>query len=93
MQVELLLNERPLIAENAFVEIVLWRLPVSSFGSHHGFKCRLALVVNGRCLLRYDNETGKGDHKHRGENEIPYTFTTLQSLLDDFWEDVDNWRI
>ncbi len=93
MKAELLLNERHLIAENAFVEIIVWRLPPSLSGSHHSFKYRLALVVNGRCLLRYDNETGKGDHKHRGEKEIPYVFTTLQSLLDDFWEEVDNWRI
>ena len=58
----------------------------------HGFKYRLALVVNGRCVLRYDNEAGKGDHRHVGENEIPYVFTTSQALLDDFWNDVDNWR-
>jgi len=52
----------------------------------------LALVVNGNCLLRYDNETGKGDHKHIGEDEIPYIFTTPKALLGDFWNDVDKWR-
>lgn len=51
-----------------------------------------ALVVDGRCVLRYDNEAGKGDHRHVGEDEIPYFFTTSQALLDDFWNDVDNWR-
>jgi len=53
---------------------------------------RLALVVNGNCVLRYDNEAGKGDHKHIGENEIPYIFTTPKALLEDFWNDLDNWR-
>jgi hypothetical protein len=49
-------------------------------------------VVKGGCVVRYDNEAGKGDHKHLGENEIPYVFDTIQTLLDDFWNDVDNWR-
>ena len=42
--------------------------------------------------LRYDNERGKGDHRHVGEKEEDYTFTTLEKLLDDFERDVENWR-
>lgn len=92
MNAELMLNERHVVSEKAFVEMVVWRVPSPVSGSHHGFKYRLALVVDGRCVLRYDNEAGKGDHKHVGEVEIPYVFTTSQALLDDFWNDVDNWR-
>jgi hypothetical protein len=92
MAAELLLNERHILSEDAFVEMVVWRLPSPLTGSRHGFKYRLALVVGGRCVLRYDNETGKGDHKHEGEKETPYSFTTPQALLDDFWQDVDTWR-
>lgn len=93
MNAELMLNERHTVSEDAFVEMVVWRLPSpADEGSQHRFKYRLALVVGGRCVLRYDNERGKGDHKHIGEDSIPYTFTTPQSLLDDFWHDVDNWR-
>ena len=93
MNAELMLNERHPVSEDAFVEMVVWRLPSPIMGSsQHGFKYRLALVVNGRCVLRYDNEQGKGDHKHVGEDQIPYNFTTPQALLDDFWNDVDNWR-
>lgn len=36
----------------------------------------------GYCVLRYDNEAGKGDHKHVGEEELPYVFTMSQALLD-----------
>jgi hypothetical protein len=35
-------------------------------GSRHQYKYRLVLVVNDDCVLRYDNEAGKGDHKHVG---------------------------
>ena len=92
MNAELMLNERHLIAEDAFVELVVWRVGPPLAKSRHGFKYRLALVVKGRCVLRYDNEAGKGDHKHIGDEEIPYGFTSPQTLLDDFWNDVKRWR-
>jgi len=88
---ELLLNERRILSESAFVEMVVWRLPQA--GSMHPLKYRLALVINGVCVLRYDNESGKGDHKHAGDKEVEYTFTTPEALLDDFWKDVDNWEV
>jgi hypothetical protein len=87
-----LLHERRIVDEDAFVELVVWQVPSPVVGSLHAFKYRLALVVNGVCVLRYDNEAGKGDHKHVGELEAPYTFKTLASLLADFWNDVDHWR-
>ena len=43
------------------------------------------------CVLRFDNEAGKGDHFHRGEAEAPYLFTSLEQLLADFWTAVDDW--
>jgi hypothetical protein len=93
MNAELMLNERHIIAENAFIEMVVWRLPSPLPRSRHSFKYRLALVVDGRCVLRYDNEAGKGDHSHIGGIEKAYTFTTPQTLLEDFWQDVGRWRI
>jgi hypothetical protein len=93
MASELMLSEYHVISENAFAEIVIWRLTTPLPGSRHLFKYRLAFIANGQCLFRYDNETGKGDHKHIGEKEIPYNYTTPQALLDNFWKDVDNWRL
>jgi hypothetical protein len=49
-------------------------------------------VVEEVCVLRYDNEAGKGDHRHVGDVEVAYTFTTPAALLADFWNDVDSWR-
>jgi len=87
-----LLDERRVLAENAFAELVVWQVPSAVPGSRHAFKYRLALVVDGVCVLRYDNEAGKGDHKHLGEQQTPYGFTTVDRLLADFWDDVDEWR-
>ena len=92
MPAELLLYERHLLAKDAFAEIRIWRVPASVRGSVHAYKYSLAYVVAGDCVLRYDNEAGKGDHRHRGGGEQPYRFTTPERLLADFWSDVDRWR-
>lgn len=92
MNATLMLNERHTVSESSFVEMIVWRLPEPLTGSNHFIKYRLAFVVNGICVLRYDNEAGKGDHKHIGNRETPYRFITPQLLLEDFWRDVDNWR-
>jgi hypothetical protein len=87
-----LLDERRIVAEDAFAELVVWRVPSPVPGSAHRFKYRLAFVVGGVCVLRYDNEAGKGDRKHRGREQSPYRFTTPAQLLADFWSDVTEWR-
>ena len=92
MKAELLLRERFVISPTAFIEMVVWRVPAPVRGSDHGFKYRLALVSQDVCVLRYDNEAGKGDHKHLGEREVPYPFTGLERLQADFWADVERWR-
>lgn len=87
-----MLNERHILSETSFIEMVVWQLPLPLSGSSHPFKYRLALVVSSICVFRYDDEAGKGDHKHIGGSEIPYDFISPQRLLVDFWLDVDNWR-
>jgi Family of unknown function (DUF6516) len=39
-------------------------------------------VAGGTRVMRYDNETGKGDHKHIGDQEVPYEFADLDRLLE-----------
>lgn len=77
------------VAEGVFIEAVLWELPVPTPGSRHPYKYRLALIRNDVCILRYDNERGKGDHRHMGEREDAYAFSTLETLLDDFYADIE----
>ncbi|MCG0998888.1 toxin-antitoxin system TumE family protein [Acetobacter persici] len=90
-QARSLMKSRTTLSEGMFVEMVVWQVPASVPGSLHCYKYRLALVSNGQCVLRYDNEAGKGDHKHIGGAEVPYTFQDLETLLKDFREDVEKW--
>ena len=86
---ELVLKERAKLGDDAFADVRVWAVPQEPVrGSAHGYKYALAYVVAGECVLRYDNETGKGDHKHVGQAEAAYTFTTLDQPIEDFWADV-----
>jgi hypothetical protein len=87
-----LIRTRIAYSESAFAELVLWRLPVPMEGSLHEFKYRLAYIVRGECVLRYDNETGKGDHRHFGGKESAYVFTIPEQLVADFQNDIARWN-
>jgi hypothetical protein len=76
----------------SFAELRIWRVPRPVRKSAHLYKYSLAYVVRGECVLRYDNEAGKGDHRHVGNDEEPYRFSSPEKLLDDFWTSVDEWR-
>lgn len=82
-------RERKIVGDDAFVEIVIWHVPQPVVGSAHRYKYSLVLIVGDRCLLRYDNERGKGDHRHFGDDETTYVFRSLATLLEDFWSDVE----
>ena len=42
--------------------------------------------------IRYDNETGKGDHRHVGDREERYAFKDVETLVADFLEDIEKAR-
>jgi Family of unknown function (DUF6516) len=92
MPARLLLRERRVVGAGQFAEVVIWDLTESVPGSPHHFKYRLAFVVDEVFVIRFDNETGKGDHKHICEEQVPYTFTSLERLIADFWTAIDDWR-
>jgi hypothetical protein len=87
-----LLHKRIVFAESKFAELVLWHLPRPLPGSRHPYKYRLAYVVDEVCVLRYDNETGKGDHRHESEREKPCKFISPEKLLDDFHQAITRWK-
>ena len=87
-----LIRRRVVLARDAFAEVVVWRVHEPVKPSSHLFKYRLAYVVGGECVLRYDNERGKGDHRHAGGTEKVYALTTADQLIADFEADVMRWN-
>lgn len=85
MKAQLLLKQSFVLNEAAFAEIVIWQLQASLDDPAHDYKYRLAYVVNGECVLRYDNEAGKGNHLHINKQEINYNFVSTEQLIDDFF--------
>jgi len=79
-------------SETSFAELVLWQVPRPVAGSTHDFKYRLAYVVDGVCVVRYDNEVGKGDHRHFDGKESAYTFETPDKLTAAFQRDIARWN-
>lgn len=92
MKATLLLRERQYLEEDVFIETVVWRVPSSVSGSSHVYKYSPAYVVGGVCRVRYDNEAGKGDHKHIDDRESAYRFTSVEALMSDFLRDVQDLR-
>ena len=92
MKATLLARTRIVYSSRSFAELVLWRVPKSVPGSDHEFKYRLAYVVDAECVVRYDNEVGKGDHRHYGAAEGGYRFTTPEQLMADFQADIARWN-
>jgi hypothetical protein len=91
MRAALLVRTRIIYSASAFAALTLWRVPQPVAGSRHGFKYRLVYVVDGVCVIRYDNESGKGDHRHVAGRESPYAFTTPDRLIADFQRDIARW--
>ena len=85
-------RRRIVYSPSAFAELVLWHVPKPLAGSEHDYKYRLAYVVNELCVVRYDNEVGKGDHRHLGSLESNYKFASPDMLIVDFQKDIARWN-
>jgi hypothetical protein len=83
-----LIFKQEFTVNGAIISMVIWRLPSASEERPHALKYRLHCGRGDECIVRYDNETGKGDHIHYGMVEKSYHFTTMDSLILDFHNDV-----
>lgn len=88
----LVLDRRLTFDEVSFAEVIVWQVPEPVAGSVHRYKYRLAYVVDGECILRYDNETGKGDHRHLRGRESRLEFTSIDALIAAFMRDIERNR-
>jgi hypothetical protein len=44
----------------------------------------LVYIRDGQRLIGYDNHERKGDHRHSRDLTSPYTFRSVDHLIDDF---------
>ncbi|MBU3732556.1 MAG: hypothetical protein FGM26_13600 [Beijerinckiaceae bacterium] len=84
----LLVSEKTSYPDGTIMQMVVWSLPKSDPERPHGLKYSLFFGLKGKRLVDYDNERGKGDHKHIGPFEVPYKFQSLPRLFADFEDDV-----
>lgn len=91
MKATLLARSKEVRDDGSIVEVVVWEVPEPLHPCVHRYKYRLFYGLPGSERVRYDNERGKGDHRHVAGNEAPYSFTSIDQLLDDFERDVDSW--
>ncbi len=91
MQATLIAKAKEVRDKGSVVELVVWRIAESLHPCTHFYKYRLYFGAVGQCWVRYDNERGKGDHRHFNEVEAPYIFVSIDQLLSDFQHDVKAW--
>lgn len=72
--------------------MTIWFVPKPVAGSTHAFKYSLFYGYPGKRVVGYDNERGKGDHRHLEGREEQYSFSTVETLVADFLSDVKRVR-
>ena len=92
MKAVLLARTKDVRSDGSIVEVIVWQLSAPLPPSEHLYKYRLYYGAGGVSRVRYDNERGKGDHRHVGEKEEGYDFTTIDQLLNDFERDIAEWK-
>ena len=89
MTAALITRPKTILAKGEIIELVVWRIPTHVPPSPHPFKYQAAYIVAGARVVGFENERGKGDHMHVDGKELPYTFTTVDRLVEDFIAAVD----
>ena len=92
MAAELITSIKNINPDGSILEVVIWKVPKPVPPTEHGYKYRAVYVVDGVRIVGFDNERGKGDHCHLDGKELPYAFTGVNQLLEDFIAAVETRR-
>jgi len=84
MAAQLITSIKNINPDGSILEVVIWKVPKPVPPTEHGNKYRAVYVVDGVRIVGFDNERGKGDHCHMDGKELPYAFTGVDQLLEDF---------
>jgi len=77
-------SEKQVFENGAVRQVKIWLVPKPVPPATHRFKYRLVYVMAGVRVIGFDNERGKGDHRHLHGVETPYVFEGIAKLLADF---------
>jgi hypothetical protein len=88
----LLFHRKNILPNGNIVEMKIWQVPETP-DKPHGLKFSLAYIKEGKRVIGYDNAEGKGDHRHFQEKEYPYAFKNMETLVEDFYKDIETWRL
>ena len=92
MRADLILRHKDVTPEGDILEMTVWSLPEPLPPSGHSFKYSLIYIVDGKRVVGFDNERGKGDHCHLDGKERSYRFMNIDQLVKDFIHQVDKRR-
>ena len=92
MAAQLITSIKNINPDGSILEVVIWKVPKPVPPTEHGYKYRAVYVVDGVRIVGFDNERGKGDHCHMDGKELPYAFTGVDQLLEDFIAAVETRR-
>jgi len=88
----LLFHDKAVYDDGAVIEMRIWRLPQTSKERPHSLKYSLYYGRDGERVVGYDNESGKGDHRHYLAREEEYVFISVEQLVADFLADIKGER-
>ena len=92
MEAVLLYRDKYIYRDGAIREMVIWQLAEQDSDHPHRLKYRLFYGYPGKCLVRYDNERDKGDHRHYDDREEAYEWMSVTQLVIDFKADIEKLR-
>ncbi len=81
---EKVLDVRNSFEDGTLLVIRVWKLAEPVPPAMHRFKYSFFYGRPGVRLVLFDNERGKGDHKHLREVESVYVFESVENLMNDF---------
>ena len=90
MKAKLLAHRKERNEDGHITELKAWIVPATEH-TPHGLKYSVVYIVNGVRIIGYDNERGKGDHRHFAGVETPYAFISMAQLVKDFNADVTHY--
>ncbi len=90
MKARLILDTKTVLSDGRIIQRKVWSLPQPTQDRPYALKFRFYCGKAGKTIVRYDNESGKGAHRHVGVDEIEtaYKFVSLVQLLKDFEHDI-----